>query len=50
MYYGHAAAGPQDEKTAVWDASFQGVWHLAEGYSTSGVSTKIRRRMSGMGR
>ena len=30
MYYGNAAAGNQQNKNAVWDTGFKGVWHLSE--------------------
>ncbi len=30
MYYGNPGASDQSNKAAVWDASYVGVWHLAE--------------------
>ncbi|MCG6923142.1 MAG: DUF2341 domain-containing protein [Acidobacteria bacterium] len=30
LYYGNATAGSQQNRPGVWDANFQGVWHLAE--------------------
>jgi hypothetical protein len=31
MYYGNPSASSQQSKTLVWDANYQGVWHLANG-------------------
>ena len=28
MYYGNSSASDQQNKTAVWDSNYQGVWHL----------------------
>ncbi|MDD5705758.1 MAG: DUF2341 domain-containing protein [Kiritimatiellae bacterium] len=30
LYYGNPAAADQQEKTAVWDSAYKGVWHLRE--------------------
>jgi PKD repeat protein len=30
MYYGNAASSNQQNRNAVWDANFRGVWHLKE--------------------
>src|SRR5579862_8933316 len=35
MYFGNPTAGTQQSKAAVWDANYQGVWHLANGTSLS---------------
>src|SRR5207302_320806 len=31
MYYGNAGASDQQNKTAVWDSNYKGVWHLPDG-------------------
>jgi len=31
MYFGNGSAGNQQSRTAVWDANYQGVWHLPNG-------------------
>ncbi len=36
MYYGNAAAGDQQNKTGVWDSSYQGVYHLGNGTTLEG--------------
>jgi uncharacterized repeat protein (TIGR01451 family) len=30
MYYGNSSASDQQNKTAVWDSNYQGVWHLGQ--------------------
>jgi len=37
MYYGNSAASAGEDPAAVWDSSYKGVWHLAEG----GTSARI---------
>ena len=35
MYYGNSVASDTASSTAVWDANFKGVWHMADGASAS---------------
>lgn len=35
MYYGNTSAGDQENKQGVWDNTFAGVWHLADGTTLS---------------
>jgi hypothetical protein len=39
VYYGNPAAPSQQNPTAVWDANYQGVWHLAENGTLARDST-----------
>src|SRR6185436_4486853 len=40
LYYGNGSAADQQNRTAVWDSSYKGVWHLPNGSTlTAGDST-----------
>jgi hypothetical protein len=39
MYYGNSAAGNQQNQTLVWDANYQGVWHLVNGATLSAADS-----------
>jgi|GEM_PF-7111584 len=36
LYYGNSSASDQQNKTAVWDSSYKGVWHMKETSLVSG--------------
>jgi hypothetical protein len=39
LYFGNAAAADQWNPTGVWDANFQGVWHLNQGTGVTAVDS-----------
>jgi MSHA biogenesis protein MshQ len=39
MFYGNPSAGNQQNRTSVWDANYQGVWHLANGATLSAADS-----------
>jgi hypothetical protein len=39
MYYGNPSAASQQSKTLVWDANYQGVWHLGNGVTLNATDS-----------
>jgi hypothetical protein len=39
MYYGNSSAADQQNRTGVWDSNYEGVWHLPNGTTLSGMDS-----------
>jgi hypothetical protein len=47
MYYGNSSAADQQNKTAVWDSNYKGVWHLGNGTAADSTNNANNGTITG---